>query len=44
MRGGSRIDGVAQLRSGGRGWLSQDVSNNVVGFRVVAAVEALHGK
>jgi formylglycine-generating enzyme required for sulfatase activity len=41
MRGGSRIDGVGQIRSGARGWLGQDVSNNVVGFRVVAAVEAV---
>jgi formylglycine-generating enzyme required for sulfatase activity len=41
MRGGSRIDGPAQLRSGARGWLDQNVSNNVVGFRVVAAIEAV---
>jgi formylglycine-generating enzyme required for sulfatase activity/serine/threonine protein kinase len=38
MRGGSRVDGPAQLRSGARGWNGQDVGNNVVGFRVVAAV------
>jgi formylglycine-generating enzyme required for sulfatase activity/tRNA A-37 threonylcarbamoyl transferase component Bud32 len=38
MRGGSRTDGPVQLRSGARGWLDQDVGNNVVGFRVVAAV------
>src|SRR5262249_23535840 len=38
MRGGSRTDGPGQLRSGARGWLDQDLSNNVVGFRVIAAV------
>jgi eukaryotic-like serine/threonine-protein kinase len=38
MRGGSRTDVPGQLRSAARGFLDQDVSNNVVGFRVVAAV------
>jgi hypothetical protein len=38
MRGGSRIDCTGQLRSAARAWLGQDESNNVIGFRVVAAV------
>jgi formylglycine-generating enzyme required for sulfatase activity len=36
MRGGSRVDGVVQLRSAARGFLDHDVCNNVVGFRVIA--------
>jgi formylglycine-generating enzyme required for sulfatase activity len=41
MRGGSRIDGPGQLRCGHRCYITHDNSNNVVGFRVVAAVKAL---
>jgi formylglycine-generating enzyme required for sulfatase activity len=44
MRGGSRTDGAGQLRSGARGFLDQDVSNNVVGFRVICRLrEKPHG-
>jgi formylglycine-generating enzyme required for sulfatase activity len=38
MRGGCRVDGVGQLRSAARGWNGQDVGNNVIGFRVIAAI------
>jgi formylglycine-generating enzyme required for sulfatase activity len=39
MRGGSRVDVHVDLRSGNRGWLNQEGSNNVVGFRVLCAIE-----
>jgi formylglycine-generating enzyme required for sulfatase activity len=40
MRGGSRIDWPALYRSAAREYLGHDWSNNVVGFRVIAAVRA----
>jgi formylglycine-generating enzyme required for sulfatase activity len=39
MRGGSRRDTAAFVRAGKRGYLPQDVSNELVGFRIACAVE-----
>jgi formylglycine-generating enzyme required for sulfatase activity len=39
MRGGCRVDGWVELRSGNRGRLTQDLGNDVVGFRVVQRIE-----
>jgi formylglycine-generating enzyme required for sulfatase activity len=39
MRGGCRVDSWVELRSGNRGWLTQDLGNDVVGFRVVQRIE-----